>query len=55
MSWIDSQNSSLHKNDISGTYNYWLNRLTPVTQSQRCLLVLVADKVGVELDVFAKK
>ena len=55
MSWIDSQNNSLHQNDISGTYNYWLNRLSPVNESKRCLLVLATDKVGLEQDVFAGK
>ena len=48
MSWIDSQNKELHSNDVTGTYNYWLNRLTPVTKSERCMLMLAVDKVGVE-------
>lgn len=55
MNWLDSQNIELHKNDISGTYNYWLNRLTPVTKSQKILLVLAVNRVGIEYDLFAKK
>ena len=55
MNWLDSQHSYIHINDISGTYNYWLNRLTPVTKSQRGLLVLAANRVGIEYDLFAKK
>ena len=55
MNWLDSQNSELHRNDISGTYNYWLNRMTPVTQSKKILLILAANRVGLEHDLFAKK
>ena len=55
MNWVDSQNNELHRNDISGTYSYWLNRLGPVTASGRVLLSVMVDKVGHELDYFAKK
>jgi hypothetical protein len=55
MNWLDSQNSELHRNDISGTYNYWLNRMTPVTLSNKILLILAANRVGMEHDLFAKK
>lgn len=53
--WVDSEKDNIHSNDVAATYKYWLFRLTPIVAGKKCVLLLVADRVGKEHDYFAKK
>lgn len=53
--WVDSEKDTIHTNDVAATYHYWISRLAPVVLAKKCVLVLVADRAGMEFDYFAKK
>lgn len=43
------------ENDIEATYNFWIDRLQPVTLAKQTFLFLGCDRVGKEYDLVAKK
>jgi|JI9StandDraft_1071089.scaffolds.fasta_scaffold83682_1 hypothetical protein len=53
--WVDSEKDTIHKNDVAATYQYWIQRLAPVVLAKKPILVLVADRVGLEFDYFSKR